>query len=342
MSIQAVNTNNWRLQALGIFFISVVFTVLNNLDNSHQPSSLLESFTYTLLVCTAMWLGNGFITDWLSKHISWVEKPGLRFTIGVVLMVIYTALIYIIIIESIEWNNQKEFSARSYWQSLVITMVITIIISLVMHARMFLLNWRQAAVDRERLEKAHVASQYESLRNQVNPHFLFNSFNVLTELVHQDADMAERFVRQLSRVYRYVLEKRDMEVVPLEDELSFLESFLFLQEIRQPGTMQISWAEGNKEGLGVPPLALQLLAENAIKHNILDAAQPLRLSLLISEDTLWVENLLQRRLHPTAGTGVGLSNLINRYKYLTDKPVVVVETASVFRVGLPLLKLPAL
>ncbi|MBW3544286.1 MAG: sensor histidine kinase, partial [Bacteroidetes bacterium] len=330
MSIKPVDATNWRSHLKGIFFLSLAFTVLNNLDNAHQPESLLQSFFYTLVVCAAMWLGNGLITDWLSKHISWVEKPGRRFTIGVITMMVYTVIIYIIIIETIEWHNQKEFSSRSYWQSLVITMVITSIISLLLHARMFLINWRQAAVDRERLEKAHVASQYESLRNQVNPHFLFNSFNVLTELVHQDADLAERFVRQLSRVYRYVLEKRNMELVPLEEEISFLKSFLFLQEIRQPGTVQVEWPQGVAKEMGVPPLALQLLAENAIKHNILDAGQPLTLSLRIMGNQLVVENKLMPLLQPAAGTGLGLANLTDRYKFLSATPVNIEKTAESF------------
>lgn len=341
MSIEAIKTTNWRRHFIGIILLSIGFTILNNLDNSHEPANLLRSFIYTFMVCASMWLGNGFINDWLSRHISWVQKPGLRLTIGVLMMVLYTVVIYLIIIESIEWYNGKEFSSRMYWQSMLITMTITALISLILHARSFLSNWRQSAIDRERLEKAHVASQYESLRNQVNPHFLFNSLNVLTELVHQDPDLSEKFIRQLSRVYRYVLEKREVEVVPLEEELSFLKSFLFLQEIRQPNTLQIEWPEGVGAECCVPPLALQLLAENAIKHNILDVDRPLKLSLWIEDEKLVVQNVLQPRLHPTEGTGVGLSNLINRYKYLTARKVEVEKTATHFRVSLPLLKLPA-
>lgn len=340
MSPNAINTHSWRAQALGIFLLSLGITVLNNLDGSHQVSSLMLSFFYTLIVCAALWMGNGWITDRLSSRISWVEKPILRFTLGVLAMVVYTTLIYILIIETIEWYNQWELSSRSYWQSMIITMVITTLISLLMHARSFLLNWRQAAIARERLEKAHVASQYESLRNQVNPHFLFNSFNVLTELIHQDADLAERFVRQLSRVYRYVLEKRNMEVVPLEEEISFLKSFLFLQEIRQPGTVQVAWPQVVTEEIGVPPLALQLLAENAIKHNVLDAERPLLLSLRIEGNQLVVENKLMPLLQPAAGTGLGLANLTDRYKFLSGTPVSIEQTAELFIVKLPLLKIP--
>ena len=340
MSLEATKTTNWRYHILGIVLLSIGFTFLNNYNRLDQPGEVLTSLIYTSVVCAAMWLGNGWITDWLSARISWVEKPGLRFTAGVLMMVLYTVIIYMIIIEGIEWYQQREFSSRMYLQSLLITITITSIISLILHARAFLLNWRQAAIDRERLEKAHVASQYESLRNQVNPHFLFNSLNVLSELVHQDPDMSERFIQQLSRVYRYVLEKREVEVVPLEEEVLFLKSFLFLQEIRQPDTLQISWPREVNGEVGVPPLALQLLAENALKHNVLDVARPLRLELRIEGDWLIVENALQERLQPERSTGLGLDNLSRRYKYLSDKPVKVEKTREYFRVSLPLLKLP--
>ena len=340
MSLEAVNKSNWRSHLLGILLLSLGFTILNVWGRVDDPAGVLRNFIYTTMVCAAMWLGNGWITDWLSSRISWVEKPGLRFTAGVLVMVLYTTGIYILIIELIEWFNQQEFSSQMYWQSMLVTISITAIISLVLHAREFLLNWRQAAIDKERLEKAHVASQYESLRNQVNPHFLFNSFNVLTELVHQDADEAERFVRQLGRVYRYVLEKREIEVVPLREELEFLKSFLFLHEIRQPNTLHVEWPKQLEDEEGVPPLALQLLAENALKHNVLDVARPLQLVLRKEGNCLVVENALQKRMIPAAGTGVGLNNLTNRYKYLTDRPVSIEETDTCFKVSLPLIKLP--
>ncbi|AHM61558.1 signal transduction histidine kinase [Flammeovirgaceae bacterium 311] len=340
MSLEAVNKTNWRSHLLGMFLLSLGLTILNVWGRVEEPAGILRNFMYTFTVVAAMWIGNGWITDWLDARISWVEKPSLRFSAGVLLMVLYTTGIYVLIIETIEWVNEQEFSRRTYLQSLLVTMSITAIISVVLHAREFLLNWRQAAIDKERLEKAHVASQYDSLRNQVNPHFLFNSLNVLSELVHQDADEAERFVRQLGRVYRYVLEKREVEVVPLQEELEFLRSYLFLHEIRQPNTLQVEWPQQVGEEEGVPPLALQLLAENALKHNVLDAKQPLRLVLRKENSWLVVENKLQRRTIPASGTGVGLSNLTNRYKYLTDRAVGIEETEGCFKVSLPLLKLP--
>ena len=101
-----------------------------------------------------------------------------------------------------------------------------------MHGRGFLIAWRQAAIDNEKLKTEQVAIQYNSLKNQVNPHFLFNSFNALSSLVYEDQDKAVEFIRKLSQVYRYVLDRKDEEVVPVEEELSFASNFIFLQKIR--------------------------------------------------------------------------------------------------------------
>ena len=341
MSIEAVHKSSWFKTLIGMALLSLLLTNPFGREDT-DLIRWLPSYLFTFTITAAMWLGNGYINEFINRRVSWVEAPGKRITLGVLAMVLYTTFITLLLLEGFEWYYEQEFSSSNYWNSLLITFAVTAIISLILHARSFLINWRQAAIDRERLEKAHVASQYESLRNQVNPHFLFNSLNVLTELVHQDADEAERFIRQLSRVYRYVLEKREMEVVALQEEIDFLKSFLFLQEIRQPNTVQVSWPRQIADGEGVPPLALQLLAENALKHNVLDAAQPLQLTLRKEDDYLVVENKLQKRQIPTAGTGVGLSNLTNRYKYLTDRPVLVEETEAYFKVSLPLLKLPTL
>jgi len=117
-------------------------------------------------------------------------------------------------------------------RSLFTTIVITLIITMFMTGRAFLLSWRKSAVDAERLRKESVEAQYNSLRNQVNPHFLFNSLNALTNLVYQNQDEAVKFIKQLSEVYRYVLSTRDKEVVSVEEEVKFLNSFLFLQQLK--------------------------------------------------------------------------------------------------------------
>jgi LytS/YehU family sensor histidine kinase len=222
----------------------------------------------------------------------------------------------------------------------LISIGITFVISFFLNAAEFLRNWKQTALDAERLKKEQMATRYESLKNQVNPHFLFNSLNALTNLVYEDQDLAADFIRQLSKVYRYVLETRSKEVVSLETEMKFVESYLFLQHIRFDDKLRVEASVSGFENRILPPLALQMLLENAIKHNTIAKDEPLTISIRVEEDMLVVENNLQIKNIPTEeSSGMGLANIKARYEFLSDKPVVVEKTESYFRVKLPLLSI---
>ena len=330
-----MSLKNIRL-AIGILGVSIVLTLFFTLGRWHDLRMVTVTFTYNLAITAAMWLGNGYITDWLSEKISWVKQPVKRLVSGVIATTLYTSLVSSLIIYSLTKIYGFQLKSDDFWRSFWLTLFITLVITVSLHARSFLLNWRQADLDRERLERAHVASQYEALRNQVNPHFLFNSLNVLTELVHQDADLAEKFINQLSKVYRYVLENRENELVSLEEEVRFIKSYLFLHEIRHADALQVDWKISNT-ALLLPPMALQLLVENALKHNILLPNKPLHLLIEQQQDRLIVQNNLQPKTTKEAGTGTGLEHLHKRYQYLTDKPVTIDQTSDFYRVSLPLL-----
>lgn len=173
-----------------------------------------------------------------------------------------------------------------------------------------------------RLQKENLQSQFEVLRQQVNPHFLFNSLNVLTSLIKLEPDLAEKFTEHLSKVYRYVLENKENDLVELSTELEFLDAYIFLLEIRFVGKIDIRIKIDNeKKRMLILPLSLQLLIENAIKHNSMSKKTPLMIQIFIDEgDILNVINNLQERETHLASTGVGLRNIEHRYRIL-EKPL---------------------
>ncbi|GAB4406795.1 MAG: hypothetical protein OHK0039_08770 [Bacteroidia bacterium] len=184
----------------------------------------------------------------------------------------------------------------------------------------------------ERQEKENILSQFETLKNQVNPHFLFNSLNTLSALVHEDSSLAEDFIAKLTKVYRYVLELKEAVLVPLDEELHFIQSYFFLHQIRFGNKLQ--WYLQVQDSLRrryIPPLTLQLLVENAIKHNIISQAQPLRVELYSEQhgegaDFFVVKNTYQPRTAQVDSTGIGLANLQARYRLLsTLQPAFFVE-----------------
>ncbi|MEZ4828828.1 MAG: histidine kinase [Bacteroidia bacterium] len=179
-----------------------------------------------------------------------------------------------------------------------------------------------------RQEKENILSRFETLRNQVNPHFLFNCLNALSTLVHDDPDLAETFIARLTRVYRYVLDFREENLVPLEDELNVLKNYFFLQQIRFGNNLRMySQVSEALWSCLVPPMTLQMLVENSIKHNIISGEQPLTIELYTEEDRFFVvKNNYQKRTGNVESTGVGLENLIARYAFFTsEKPSFGVE-----------------
>jgi PAS domain S-box-containing protein len=171
------------------------------------------------------------------------------------------------------------------------------------------------------LQKENLQSQFEMLKNQVNPHFLFNSLNVLTSLISVEPELAEKFTGQLSKVYRYVLEHRSDDLVQLRTELDFLKSYIFLLNIRFGDKLEVNHKldENNME-LKLPPLSLQMLIENAIKHNTFTNRSPLNIDIFVDEENyLNVINNFQKREKNMESTGLGLINIANRYSFLTDR-----------------------
>lgn len=191
----------------------------------------------------------------------------------------------------------------------------------------------------ERLEKENVQAQFAALKSQVNPHFLFNSLSILSSLVHTDADLSEKFIDQLSRAYRYILEQKDNERVLLKTEIDFIQAYRFLLNIRFENKFDvfIDVPEADQTRYLIAPLTLQLLVENAVKHNRMSAKEPLRVRIHLDGDYLTVQNNLQLRPQSEKSTGVGLQNIITRYALLTEQSVWVGESDGNFVVKIPLL-----
>ncbi|HYF69171.1 MAG TPA: histidine kinase [Ohtaekwangia sp.] len=291
---------------------------------------------YTFVIWMAMWLGNEAITVWLDKKLPWTKKPVLRLLAGITCTFVYTVFMLLLLrdlfvrISNIPLGNTSGMIYFGLAFSFFFTFFFT--------SRWFLLNWRQSEIDAEKLKKESISAQYESLKNQVNPHFLFNSFNVLSHLVYEDQEKAVKFIKQLSTVYRYVLDTREKELVSLDDELAFLESYIFLQQIRFESKLDIQIALSGVVSF-VAPLALQMLIENAIKHNVVSADDPLHIRIYSEEGFICVENNLQKkRSNSEPSAGVGLENICKRYEFLTERKAVITKTKGLFIVKLPMIK----
>jgi hypothetical protein len=300
------------------------------------PQAYLLLWAFSFLVWVMLWKGNELLARYLSKKISWIEFPVRRAIVGTICAVGYTLISVVGLMWIFEQWLNVDFG-RGYTYTIYGSVAITIIISLFMHGRAFLLHWKAALVEKEKIQNESIVAKYESLKNQVNPHFLFNNLNALTNIVYEDQEKAVKFIKQLSDVYRYVLDTRDQEVVPLKDELVFLRSYTSLQQIRFGDKLSIQISLPDEETY-VAPLALQMLIENAIKHNIISEEDPLAIKVYQEDGYIVVKNNLQRKtVMGEPSSGVGLENIARRYELLTDKKMIAQEEAGAFVVKVPVL-----
>lgn len=316
-----------------LILAGLLMTYISGYSKSSAQFLLIGSFTS--LIWVLLWKGNSYLSGYLSERSNWLESPLRSFIILFVSTVAYSISSVYLLIRFYEWWFNANFG--DYFLVLLPAITITIIITLFMHGRSFLLKWKQSVVDAEQLKHETVTARYESLKSQVNPHFLFNSLNALTNLVYENQDLAVKFIKQLSEVYRYVLDTRDRELVSADAELKFLESYIFLQKIRFGDNLNIDvQLAGIKTSF--PPLVLQMLIENAIKHNEISSEHPLTIRIYGKENFVVIENnLRKKKILKEDSPGIGLSNISSRYEFLSSKKVEIHNGDGKFTVKLPML-----
>lgn len=195
---------------------------------------------------------------------------------------------------------------------------------------------QESLIENERLKQQNLHSELAALKNQVDPHFLFNSLNSLTSLVRGN-EPATQFVKKLSHMYRYILQSAEADLVPLSDELKYLESYIFLIKTRYRDRFEVSIdIDKDLYSATLPPLALQLLVENAVKHNEISESHPLKVKVYSEGDTLYVSNKIRPRTSLPDQTGFGLSNLQKRFALIKKTDIAIAKEDDTFTVALPL------
>ena len=202
----------------------------------------------------------------------------------------------------------------------------------------FYLLWSKSVLREQKLKEKNLIFQNQTLKNQINPHFLFNNLNTLSSLIHTQTETAEIFINRLSLIYRYILENSHKDKVSLQSELAFIKDYFFLYKIRDEDKIQLTIDLENPDNYEILPVSLQLLIENAIKHNMATHDKPLKISIFRDNRYIVVKNNLQKMPAGLESTKMGLKNLSERVKLLTGKELVINETKSDFIIKVPLIE----
>jgi len=326
--------------AFALFFIERSLTKNGfDLPFSELFKILSMHFMYAIVLCAL----NGYFYGYIEQKYSWKEDSKKRLLIGAVGSVIITMLglvllrfvsLVIILGNPVERFTNDE-NAGAYY---LFGFVMTLIISLVFHALFFYKALNENKVKEQQIVAKTETAKYESLKSQIDPHFLFNSLNVLTSLISENPKQAERFTTKLSKVYRYVLEQKSKDLIELDEELQFAKTYMELLKMRFENAVSFEIPEkASSLELKIIPLSLQLLLENSIKHNVVSEENPLKVIITEENGYLKITNNYNPKTVLEKGTKVGLNNIVERYHLLTLKKVLVENDTVNFTVKLPLL-----
>ncbi|WP_299092724.1 2TM domain-containing protein [uncultured Tenacibaculum sp.] len=331
----------WICLKLTIVF-GIVFTLINQAFTFKEAGLV---FLFSGMYSFILGLGNGIINDYLSAKWDWVTQTNQRVWWGIIATVIYT-IVAVLGIHYIQYfvifSNKIEnfFTGQFLWMHLF-AIILSLGIAAFFHAKGFIVNWKksikQETTQHEIVAKTETA-KFETLKSQIDPHFLFNSLNVLTSLISENPKQAEKFTTKLSKVYRYVLEQRNKELVPIQEELQFAKTYMELLQMRFEEAVKFTIPEevSNSE-LKIVPLSLQLLLENAVKHNVVSASKPLEIRIFEEDGFLKIQNNINPKEAIGKSTKVGLRNIADRYGLITDRNVQIINNNKTFTVCLPLL-----
>jgi hypothetical protein len=308
-----------------------------------QPSvAVYSTMGWMIIVGLLLWWGNRQLTIRLDGWLPWHKAGNYRFFIHLVLALSYLLILvnltYIVVkvIATTTPPTKEQIIVTNFWGVVLFIPVFSIYFSL--H---FLKHWRKSELEGEKIQKENIRSQLNSLRNQLDPHFLFNNLNILSSLIDTDTARSKLFIEKFADVYRALLRRRSDDLVPLTEELEFIDSYVYLLRTRFDQNIQftINLLPSHSFKM-IPPLSLQLLVENAIKHNIIIEGHPLSIHILqLEDDYLIVSNSLREKTEREDRKGSGLDNIKSRYSYFTEKEVRITKTESHFEVQIPLLEI---
>ena len=329
-----------RKKMYAVFFVANIFLtgfrliILPGLSQQfHTIVSIASLFGFWGLWEFILFLGNS-----LEKKFPLAAHPNKRIITQILATYLLATIIgHILIVISV---NTLQVKFPSILQSFgyLLYFLLSIVMNLIYFGTIYFFNWKNDLVRLANMQREQTLVKYNALRNQLNPHFLFNALTSLNSLIFENQQLASDFLQQLSKVYRYVLQNKEKETVSLSTELDFISHYIFLLKTRFGNGIefQIGLPEKLKEK-EIVPVTLQILIENAMKHNVISNEIPLRISIAIDNEYLAIVNSVNKKTQVESSNKQGLENLKSLYQYLTDKPIEIIETDSLFQVRIPLI-----
>lgn len=325
---------------------SIVPIVFFGMRLDRVPFYTFPVFVTTLIITSSVWGGNRMIMIWSRTRYPLFGENKKRLRFQSAFMILYTLIATNVLGYLLKGYCDFEkgnLPDRTLGDVLInsnsASFFCTLTVVAIYESIYYMDQLRFSVEEKELLKRESLMAQLNALKTQVNPHFLFNNLNTLCSIIPENPKQAVDFVQQLSKVYRHILEVKDEKSIPLKDEMAVLEAYAFLLKTRFGDNLEIVMqVDESLMEAKIVPLSLQLLMENAIKHNIVSQDKPLKIVVKVENDYLVITNNLQKKNQIIESTGIGLTNIRNRYKLITDKNITVSETLVDFTVSIPLIQ----
>lgn len=304
----------------------------------HQE--LPEGLIYT----SAFWFWNRYLLINLRKRYDALTQSIRRFTLQVLIIIVTAPIISFVLTFLLNivyaYTSLEDLCDPTLLQGLASTYFLTVSVMLLYDTIYFFHKYKEAIMEKEWIQQAHIQSQLDNLRNQINPHFLFNSMNTLMNLIPEEGDRARKYLSKLSTFYRYAVSKQEEATVPIAMEIDNAKVYVELLQERFGKSLAIQMPKQVRTNKHTLPLSLQLLIENAIKHNIVSQNKPLQIEVFFSADDkyLVVKNNIQRKIQAVESTGMGLDNIKKRIAFFTEDLLIVSSHNNYFEVRIPLIE----
>jgi two-component sensor histidine kinase len=306
-------------------------------------SSFSYYITYTSIGYAygiAFGVGNRLIGKYTEK-LDWAKNPKRANLISFLLLIGYGIIVSIMVPYTIDrflWGMKGKDVFYDVSAKAFITIVLDLIVTYFYYSTYITNHWIKSIEKNEELKRENLLAKYEALKNQVNPHFLFNNLNTLSGMVEQKHELATDFIKKLSDIYRYVLEQNEKELVSINEEMKFVEDYIFLSKMRFGEALMFNSHLPANNNIQIAPLGLQMLVENAIKHNIISDDMPLKIEISMEEGFIMVRNNTQKKKTVISNNEpLGLDNLKKRYAYLSDSSMEIIKSDGEFIVKLPII-----
>ncbi|HPF12280.1 MAG TPA: histidine kinase [Flavobacteriaceae bacterium] len=274
---------------------------------------------------------------YFNKKYDWITQPRKMILANVLLIVLAFLPLNYLGVELTFGPYPESYTPTQIYFLKLNNLFTALLVLLYINSKYFFSSWEKSVVQTQEMSKQQVKQELLALKNQINPHFLFNNLNTLTQLVSENNPAAEAYIFQLSNIYRYLLDEKKADIVAIEKEFKMFHSITYLLKIKYGENLQFVYNEADFNNFKIATFTLQLLIENAVKHNVITADAPLFIHLYLEDSYLVIKNNVLKKPNYVYSSGIGLDNIISRYKLLSKRNVLVEESEAFFIVKIPIL-----